>query len=339
MASNGVTWVPLEGQYSAWCGLRQHKVSSDGLNTRDATIPVDPITGNGFDADASRFNVRIAYTAAGPVLPKFPGYVDQWDQMLYRDIDFASATTGDLALHFRYSTRMSTTADFYGWFDKDPLTVTSDGSINCAAGNFISTSETAGASPVDSFMVYVGQPVEGTFQPFNGICSPPSGRLTIYDPLRRWFDEVVEATAPGQVLQLVSAAGNDSNHVVDVTIPNSQLSSILTASSGKVRLVFRVKTNAQASDVTNAAYNSRGRGAAQIDEVTYAISGGGSSPAGWGDFEAAGSINNSGSALAGWRSTGKPPQIMTHIETSGTRACRTTICAARIPRRWVVYAA
>src|SRR4029079_8570612 len=117
------------------------------------------------------------------------------------------------------------------------------------------------------------------------------------DPLRRWFDEVVEANDPGKVIELISAAGNDSNHVVNVTIPNSQLSSILGASGGKVRLVFRVKTNSQVSDVTTGSYNSRGRGAAQIDNVTYSISGGASNPAGWGDFESATAINNSQTAL------------------------------------------
>jgi len=322
MASNGVTWRPLEGQYSAWCGLRQHKVSADGLNTRDATIPVDAQTGNGFDADAAMFNVHIRYSG-GVAAPKYPGYVDQWDQMLYRDIDFGTALTGNLQLRFKYSTRMSTTADLLGWFDKDPLTTTSDGTVNCAStnadgiANYISNWDLAGAGPVDSFMVYVGQPTEGTFQRFNGTCSAPSGRTAIFDPLRRWFDEVVEANAPGRVLQLISAAGNDSNHVVNVTIPNGQLAPILSASSGKVRLVFRVKTNSQVSDVTNASYNSGGRGAAQIDSVAYFISGGGSAPSGWGTFESATSIDNTQSAQNAWRSTGKPPQIMTHHEKLG----------------------
>ena len=307
VGSNGVTWVPLQGTRSAWCGLRGHA---------DATAPVDAITGNPFTADAAMFNVNYRYSA--PIAqPKFPGYVDHWDQMLYRDIDMSSNVAGNLTLGFQYSTRMSTTADVIGWFDKDPLTVTSDGTTNCAVGNFISNWDLAGAGPVDSFMVYVGQPTEGTFQPFNGTCAAPSGRLAIYDPLRRWFDEVVEANDPGKVVELISAAGNDSNHVVSVVIPNSQISSILGASSGKIRLVFRVKTNSQVSDITNAGYNSRGRGAAQVDNVTYSISGGTSNPAGWGDFEAATAINNAATALNAWRSTGKPPAIMTHVEKLG----------------------
>lgn len=311
--SNGVTWVPLQGSQSAWCGLRQHG---------DLTQAPDGITGNPFNADAARFNVHIRYSGA-VALPKFPGYVDQWDQMLYRDIDMTSNTAGNLTLGFQYSTRMSTAADVAGWFDKDPLTVTSDGTLNCGVGNFISNFDQAGAGPVDSFMVYVGQPTEGTFQPFVGTCGQgntygDAARHTIYDPLRRWFDEVVEANDPGKVIELISAAGNDSNHVVSgLTIPNGQLSSILTASGGKVRLVFRVKTNSQVSDVTNGSYNSRGRGAAQVDNVTYSISGGLSNPAGWGDFEAAGSIDNTQNAVNAWRSTGKPPTIMTHREVVG----------------------
>src|SRR5258705_532913 len=125
--SNGVTWRPLAGQHSAWCGLRGHA---------DATEPVDAITGQPFTADAAAFNVHVRYSGALQT-PKFPGYVDQWDQMLYRDIDMTSNPAGDLALQFRYSTRMSTAADIIGWFDKDPLTIASDGTQNCAAGNFI----------------------------------------------------------------------------------------------------------------------------------------------------------------------------------------------------------
>lgn len=306
-ASNGVTWVPLQGQQSAWCGLRQHG---------DATAPADGITHNPFTADAAMFNVHIRYSG-GVALPKYPGYVDQWDQMLYRDIDMSSNLAGDLSLGFDYSTRMSNAADVSGWFDKDPLTVTSDGTVNCAAGNFISAWDLNDLAPVDSFMVYVGQPTEGTFQPFNGTCSAAVGREAIYDPLRRWFDEVVEANDPGKVIELVSAASNDSNHVVSVTLPNAQISSILAASGGKIRLVFRVKTNSQVSDVTNGGYNSRGRGAAQVDAVTYSISGGAASPAGWGDFEAANSIDNTQTALNAWRSTGKPPHIITHVAKLG----------------------
>ena len=298
-----MTWVPLQGAKSAWCGLRAHL---------DATQPIDPITKNPFTADAASFNKHIGYTGA-VTLPKFPGYCDQWDQMLYKDIDMNSNLAGNLSLGFTYSTRMSTAADLVGWFDKDPLTVTSDGVINCAAGNYISNSDLAGTAPVDSFMVYVGKPVDGTFQPFNGTCSAPGGPRPIFDPLRRWFDEVVDANTPGMVAELISASGNDSAHVVAVTISNTQLAPIIAA-AGKVRLVFRVKTNSLQSDVSTTAYNSRGRGAAQVDNVTYSISGGASSPAGWGDFEAALAIDNNASALSAWRSTGKPPQIMTHVE-------------------------
>ena len=305
--SNHVTWVPLQGQYSAWCGLREH------LDVSQA----DAITGNPFNADAAMWNVHIRYSG-GIAVPKFPGYVDQWDQMLYRDIDMSAHTDNNLVLGFQYSTRMSTGADLIGWFDKDPLSPTSSlAGLNCSTGNYISNWDLAGAGPVDSFMVYVGQPTEGTFQQFNG-CGDAKPRAAIYDPLRRWFDEVVEANDPGKVIELISAAGNDSNHVIAggtaITVTNSQLSPILGASGGKVRLVFRVKTNSQISDATNNGYNSRGRGAAQVDNVTYTLTpSGAASPAGWGDFEAANSIDNTQNALNAWRSTGKPPTIMTHV--------------------------
>jgi len=314
--SNGVTWTPLEGTNSAWCGIRAH--GDDALK--------DPITGNPYTADLANFNSRVYY--GGPVqTPKYPGFMDQWDQMLYRDIDMSSSPTGDLKIGFKYSTRISTTPDRAGWYDKDPLTIT--GQLiavgppavygPCAAGNYISSTDQGRLGPIDSFMVYVGQPVEGTFQPFNGTCAVPSGRLAIYDPLRRWFDEVIEANTPGRIYELVSTYGIDSARVAEVTIPNSQLSAILGASGNKVRLVFRVKTNYINSDMSTDAYNSRGRGAAQVDSVTYVNlgAGGASSPLHWGDFEAATSIDNTKDALLAWRSTGKPPTVMTHRAVLG----------------------
>jgi hypothetical protein len=309
-ASNGVTWRSLAGNFSAWCGLRNHG---------DATAPADGITGNQFTADVAEWNVHVRYSGAVSV-PKFPGYIDQWDQMLYRDIDMSAHTDNGLNLGFLYTTRMSTTADLCGWFDKDPLSPTSSlAGINCATGNYISNWDLSGAGPVDSFMVYVGQPTEGTFQQFNG-CGDAVGRAAIYDPLRRWFDEVVEANDPGKVIELLSVAGNDSTHVTGgvgpaaISLTNTQLSPILTASGGKVRLVFRVKTNSRASDVTVGSYNSRGRGAAQVDNVTYTMTPSAvGQPAGWGDFEAANSIDNTQNALNAWRSTGKPPSLQTHL--------------------------
>ena len=316
--SNGVTWVPLGGQQSAWCGLRGHG---------DVTAPVDGVTNNPFTADATMFNVHVRYSLPAAT-PKFPGYADQWDQLLYRDIDMSSNPTGNLTLTFKYATRMSTAPDFIGWFDRDPLTWL--GGPNCAVGNFISSWDATGAipvpipGPVDVFKVYVGQPTESnlppnTFQPFIGACGGTSGRLAVYDPLRRWFDEVIEANDPLKVTTLVSATGNDPNHFINVTIPNATLAPML-GTANRVRLVFRIKTNGQGSDVSTENYNSQGRGAAQVDDVTYSISGGLTNPAGWGDFEAANSIDNGQSALSAWRSTGKPPEVFTHIEKLGSAA-------------------
>jgi len=312
--SNGVRWVPLEGTNSAWCGLRAHG---------DVAV-TDAITGQPFNADLARFNQRTF--APGPIsTPKFPGYMDQWDQMLYRDIDMSSSPTGNLKLAFKYSTRMSIGTDYMGWYDKDPLSIA--GQLvtpaptygPCAVGNYIAAVDQGRLGPIDSFMVYVGQPVEGTFQPFNGTCTVPSGRLPIYDPLRRWFDEVIETNTPGQYFQLISAFGNDSNRVAEVTIPNGQLSSILSASGNKVRLVFRVKTNGRSSDQSIDGYNSGGRGAAVVDSVAYVNLGAGAAPmpAHWGDFESATSIDNTQDALLAWRSTGKPATVMTHREQLG----------------------
>src|SRR6185369_2494215 len=90
---------------------------------------------------------------------KFPGYASQWDQMAYRDVDVGTATS--LTVRFRFRTNMSTGfgtvgSTRTGWFDKDPLPVTANAA---AAGNFISSTDAGTSAPVDSFMVYVGAPV------------------------------------------------------------------------------------------------------------------------------------------------------------------------------------
>jgi hypothetical protein len=89
------------------------------------------------------------------------------DQMLYRDITLAE---GDgLTLSFNFSTNMSTLKNTTSgvtscWFDKDPISNAQIGvgvsATPSSDGNFISGA-VAGSSnaPCDSFMVYVGAPV------------------------------------------------------------------------------------------------------------------------------------------------------------------------------------
>src|SRR6185503_18195929 len=99
---------------------------------------------------------------------------------------------------------------------------------------------------------------------------------------------------------------------------------ILGGSPGSVRLVFRCKTNRGFADSDSRAslYNSAGRGAVLLDDVTIDA---GSGAQVIGDFETAeqGGVNAidnrfplpGGLAVTDvWRSTGKPPGQYFHLE-------------------------
>jgi hypothetical protein len=101
-AGVAVPWTPLSGTKSAWCGLRQHGDQS----VKDAT------TGQAFNQDTEQF-LHEPTTAGGGSPQGFPGYPDQIDQILYRDI--AMTTSQSLTVSFKYRTRMSTgCGDAYG---------------------------------------------------------------------------------------------------------------------------------------------------------------------------------------------------------------------------------
>ena len=139
-----VMWSPLSGSKSAWCGLRHH-----GDNT-----VVDAVTNNAFNQSVLEFNGETA-ALTNPTTKHFPGYGSQMDQMMYRDL--APSAGQALNISFLYRTRMSTGVDLAaatrtGWFHGDPLAVT--------AGNFISSTAAGANAPIDSFMVYVGVPVD-----------------------------------------------------------------------------------------------------------------------------------------------------------------------------------
>ena len=308
-SGGGATWTPLEGGYSAWMGLRRHG---------DVSF-VDPITHSPFNDDLTMFAVTLA---SSPTSDKgYPGYGSQWDQMLYRDIDMSAAPSAQLTLTFSYRTRMSTgfvtsALSRAGWFDKDPLVVTTNGSAQTAPspGNFISSTTAGNNAPRDSFMVYVGAPTDsGVFTASNSdsFVASTGQRLPIYDPMRRWFAEVVRANE-GLYRELESVAGDVGPVTKTVTIPNATLAPILAASQNRVRVVFRVKTN-RGFDDESSAYTSGGGGAAVLDAVTYAF-GSASSPPGWGDFESASAIDNALAVSPGaaWKSTGKPPGHWSH---------------------------
>jgi len=302
-------WAPIGGSFSAWMGLRAHN---------DVSV-VDPITGNGYNHTGNMLHLYGKSFQGDGTDIAMPGYCSQMDQMLYRDIDMSGATASDLTVSFKYSTEMSTgfstsPTTRNGWFHLDPTQVTNGGGANAAVGNFISSNDAGNAlAPRDSFMVYVGAPTGATFKASDGQTYPT-------DPLRKWFSETIQAV-DGYYLQLLSVAGSNGSGggvaaiTHNVTIPNAALTDILANGNNKVRLVFRVKTNRGYDDdhIFGEAYSSAKNGAAQVDDVTYSHSGG-SSPAGWGDFEAANSIDNTADALDAWRSTGKSPHASGHVE-------------------------
>ena len=94
-AGSAMMWSPISGTRSAWCGLREHG---------DASV-VDQVTGQPYNQDCVFF-LHDATVAGGGSPQRFPGYVDQADQMLYRDI--AMTPSQSLTVTFNYRTRMST---------------------------------------------------------------------------------------------------------------------------------------------------------------------------------------------------------------------------------------
>jgi hypothetical protein len=303
-AGNAVKWSPLSGTKSAWCGLRQNG---------DNTVK-DAVTGQSFNQNVVQF-LGDATAAGGGSPQNFPGYPDQIDQMLYRDIAMTSSQS--LSVSFLYRTRMSTSigttaSTRTGWFHGDPLAVT--------AGNFISSSAAGTNAPKDSFMVYVGAPVNDASCVYSDGTARP-----VYDKQRRWFSEVLKVFGAGNTYyEIFAAAGNSpadtataTPSTASVTVPATNIAAILSpATSGNVRLVFRVKTNRgfSDSDSRSSGYTSAGWGAVQIDDVTIDT---GAGPVVIGSFEGAeqsgvNAIDNRFPLPPGlanndvWRSTGKP---------------------------------
>jgi hypothetical protein len=290
-------WAPLVALRSAWCGLRAHG---------DVTV-VDPITGNPFNVAAMEHTKQNA-SSAGGTDRKYPGYASQWDQMLYRDVDISAAPPGaPVTLTFDVATSMSTNFSKdprtrAGWFEWDPLAV--------IPGNYVP----AATPPIDRFNVYIGKPVEPA-PGFNDDFMGSDGLMhDIFDPMRRWFSEVLDISVPGPggtFKEVMSLTGVTPAGPVVIVIP-----AVDRAGMGpKLRIVFRVKTNRGFDDDGGSlcAYSSGGMGAAQIDAVTIAF---GFGPMSLGGFENPGDIDNSlsVSALHAWKSTGKPPGIYPHVD-------------------------
>jgi len=307
-------WAPLGGSFSAWMGLRAH----GDVVAREGKGKLNP-----FNEDLLMFNGLNAASASGND-KHFPGYGNQMDQMLYRDI--AGVGSNTLTIAFDYRTDMSTdigtaAGTRTGWFDADPLAVTS-GAANPQLNNFISSSDAGATAPADSFMVYIGAGVDGATvtDPTNPVLYTDGHVDTVYDKKHRWFDEVLHwdrdpnsdpaNPQPLTYRELLSVGGNHAVTHVTRTVSAAALAPMLQK-NGKIRLVFRVKTNSGFSD-EGTAYTSLGAGAAVVDNVTYQIGAG--AVVNFGDFENATSIDNNAlvSAQTAWKSTGKPPAIFHH---------------------------
>jgi hypothetical protein len=301
-------WAPISGSWSAWCGLRAH---NDNV-AMDAT----PGVNNPYGAQIVQFSYRGG--PSGSTFNNFPGYPKQVDQMLYRD--FCPEPGQPLTIGFSFVTRMSTGADLdpatiHGWFDKDPLKAPT---LN--DGNYISAVDAGNNPPVDSFMVYLGVPVD------DGACTYSDGSVgAVYDPLRRWFSEVVAIEKPyvqlasvsGTTGQLDLVTGQLTPIVSSQVIPAAVVDQLRDAGNGCLRLVFRVKTNRDFDDgdAASTGYTSNTAGAAILDDVT--VSGAGGFSVG---FEDAGDVDNVAPPTAAFHTTGKPPAAFWHVHDLATLA-------------------
>jgi hypothetical protein len=339
-----VLWSPTEvggagSTASAWMGMRSH----GDLSHRD--LVSNGGTGNCFNDDLLQYQGNNGFNAIGSISVNgtdhnFPGYGSQMDQMLYRDIPLAE--DDGLVISFNFSTNMSTaknttTGVRAGWFDKDPLSNAMIGTGTAAPpsndGNFISSDAAGANAPCDSFMVYVGAPVDDENVTFSAPLVVHGNTITsVYDRKRRWFSEVLKLNGPCLTGSPCSIIGKEIASYAGVRPPTSvtcnvgalyptQLQAIkdadgVTGNGGVARLVFRVKTNRGFDDENNgnpsAAFDSGTRGAAIVDNVVVN---------GWaasnGDFEAEDAINNDLAVptTAAWKSTGKPPSLDFHVHS------------------------
>jgi hypothetical protein len=327
IAGPNVEWKPIGGTgNSAWCGLR----APGDMNV------IDPITGNAINATVLSYRGNNSYNQIGSLSTSgtdanFPGYGSQWDQMMYQDITVTDST--NLVLSFDYVTAMDVRrggngTQRVGYFYMDPkrLVATND-------GNFISATdaEAAQQGPVDSFMVYVGRPVD------DNNCRYSDGSIApVYDKNRRWFSEVVRldnSNGLTQVFEALTATGLKGTVAGDGTLtplhfqsgkigPTLVSRSIIGPTGGTLRVVFRIKTNRGNDDedfgdgkTQGSRFSSGTRGAAIVDNVTFTQ--GATNKVQFGDFENANSVdnNNATPTTAAWKTTGKPPGIFVHVHT------------------------
>jgi len=134
------SWAPLVGSYSAWCGLRA------GNDVRFIDDAWRGGTGNPYNGETV---VGVIGDGVNNTQHAFPGFMNQWDQMLYRDVRVADG--GALSVSFRYETFLdprtnSAAASCKGWFDRDPLSMTEGPPRGPGPANFVSASNYLGSS-------------------------------------------------------------------------------------------------------------------------------------------------------------------------------------------------
>lgn len=328
-------WTPLAGSQSAWCGLR----AGNDFSVVDAVA----YGGTGNHINGNTLFGREGTTALVPpygnkTQTNFPGYANQWDQLLYRDVRVAAGQS--LTVAFLYETQMDFRADqaeatCVGWFDRDPLSM-QQGGAGAGMNNFISASAYLGSpvrsGPVDSFMVYVGVPTDPTACQYSDGDAPKP----VFDLKRRWFSEVIAIDKTYK--EILSTFGRDSAYrssPFSATVTSTDIDAMIAdqggVGGGVIRVVFRSKTNANYADEQNTggSFLSTNKGAVRIDQVAIT----GCTPAfTTSGFENAGEINNNielantaspgpavgqGYALAAWHATGKPPKLMSHLHPLG----------------------
>jgi len=166
---------------------------------------------------------------------------------------------------------------------------------------------------VDSFEVFVGAPAETTMTSVQGTgdhfeASTGSFKL-VYDPLRRWFNEVLWK---GRRMWVWSTTASTPSWTGASAVISAAQKGYLIR-NGKLRVVFRVHTN-RGFDDEGTAYTSNGLGAAQLDDVKWGAS---SDPAQAttliGSFEdGSGALTIDNTDADAWHSTGKMPKSFFH---------------------------
>ncbi len=281
----------IAGAGSAWCGLR-----APGDLTE-----IDPVTGSALNGD---LQYEWNFGGAGS-WSAYPGYSNQWDQILYRDVTIVGDGTD--ALSFDYRTDMAldipTELNGTGWFNPDPT----------APGNLV----TAAADITDRLIVWVGEAEE----------------VSVYDTNRRWLSEVLDFEAVPAPTQLAFKDGVGSGNTGALLIPAGYGTS--------VRIALQVKTNRTHSDETFFLHGTNSvDGAAVVDDIILNAANIGSFNAD-GDIKArfihdgvgGGTTNN---ATDQWIATGRPAENLGHVHNayslpyaedpcgalgSGTRLC------------------